>query len=91
MSTRKLTKSERNILSRLIHVESMDTLIAETGLKTGEIRDDITNLISIRYIEVYAESEEHSFATVTPFYDLDRLYEYKFRATKRGQSAIKDI
>lgn len=91
MSTRKLTLSEKNILSRLIHIESMDTLISETGLKSGEIRDDITNLISIRYIEVFEESDEISAARMTSFYDLDKLHEYSFRATKKGQSAIKEL
>lgn len=87
---RKLTKSEQNILSRLVHVESMDTLMAETGLKYGELRDDITNLINIRCIEVYVESDGSSISKMTPFYDLDQLHNYQFRATKKGQAAIKE-
>ena len=53
----KITVSERLILSRLIHQENIATLIDETGLQFGEIRDDITNLLTHNLIEVFEDSD----------------------------------
>lgn len=83
-----LTKSERLILSRLLHQESLATLLQETGLVYGEIRDDITNLISGRMIEVFEDAPDGATRIPSTFYDLDNLQDYYFRATKRGQSAL---
>lgn len=83
-----LTKSERMILSKLLHQESLATLMQETGLHYGEVRDDITNLISGRMIEVFEDSPDVSTRIPSTFYDLDNLHDYYFRATKRGQSAL---
>lgn len=87
---RKLSKSEKLVISSLIHLESMETLIAETGLLYGEVRDDITNLISTRLIEVFEEPADGGMHQRTSFYDLDNLNRYLFRATVRGHVAIKE-
>lgn len=85
----KITKSERLILSRLIHQENIETLIDETGLQFGEIRDDITNLLTHNLIEVFEDSDIDGKRINTIFYDLDNLRNFYFRATRRGQSALQ--
>lgn len=82
---RKLTVSERAILGQLYHTESMQTLLDETGLQYGELRDDLTNLISSRLIEVYDDSSSPQ----SGFYDLDNLSEYYFRITRLGITTLK--
>jgi hypothetical protein len=74
------------ILSRLVHQENIETLISETGMQFGEVRDDLTNLLSGRMIDVYEDTEKGRVPTT--FYDLDNLRDYYFRATKRGQSVL---
>ncbi|MCH8495824.1 MAG: hypothetical protein LAT57_09370 [Balneolales bacterium] len=85
---RKLTPSEKEVLSRLIHMESWDTLIEETGLQYGELRDDITNLISSRLIQVYSDHASGSGSQQTAFYDLDNLRDYSFRITGLGINTL---
>jgi hypothetical protein len=86
MNKPRITKSERLILSRLVHQENIETLKSETGLQFGEIRDDLTNLLSGRMIDVFEDTEKGRVPTT--FYDLDNLGDYYFRATKRGQTVL---
>jgi hypothetical protein len=86
MSKLRITTSERLILSRLVHQESIETLLSETGLQFGEVRDDITNLLSGRLIDVFEDTDKGRVPTT--FYDLDNLRDYYFRATKRGQAVL---
>lgn len=82
---RKLTSSEKAILTQLFHMESMQTLMEETGLQYGELRDDLTNLISSRLIEVLSDTTEKQQG----FYDLDNLMDYHFRITRLGLTTLK--
>jgi len=84
---RKLTPSEKAILSQLYHMESMQTLQEETGLQYGELRDDLTNLISSRLIEVHDGSD----GPQNGFYDLDNLMNYYFRITRLGLTTLKTV
>ncbi len=86
MNKPRITRSERLILGHLVHQENIETLMAETGLQFGEIRDDLTNLLSGRMIEVFEDTEKGRVSTT--FYDLDNLRDYYFRATRRGQSVL---
>ncbi|MCH8523722.1 MAG: hypothetical protein LAT52_04150 [Balneolales bacterium] len=65
-------------------MESMQTLLDETGLQYGELRDDLTNLISSRLIEVY----DGSTGPQNGFYDLDNLMDYYFRITRLGITTL---
>lgn len=87
MKKRKITASERQILTRLIYPESYGVILEETGLQSGELRDDLINLISFGYIEAYEQDESH--IALTHFYDTDNLQDFTFRATKKGLSQIK--
>ena len=82
----KLTPSERQILDLLIYPETFDNIIKESGLARGTVRDDIMNLVSHGYIEVY---EKNGKDTVSPFYDSDHLEEFAFKATRSGLKAIQ--
>lgn len=86
---RRISNSEKQVLESLIHIESMDTLTQETGMPYGPLRDDITNLISARYIEVFSENATGTGYQKTPFFDLDQLARYFFRATNQGLTALR--
>ncbi|MEP1152146.1 MAG: hypothetical protein JXR20_10880 [Balneola sp.] len=84
---RKLTKSERTIIERLIFPESFDVIMEETGFKFGELRDDIMNLVNYRFVEVVnIETDKDSKMF---FYDSDNIRDFSFRATKIGLKSIK--
>ncbi|MEX1063395.1 MAG: hypothetical protein WEC12_07315 [Balneolaceae bacterium] len=82
----KLTSSEKKILSLLIYPETFNQLLEETGLQKGLLRDDLMNLVSHRYVEVY---EKDGSRPVSPFYDSDHLELFAFKATKSGLNAIQ--
>jgi hypothetical protein len=87
MGKRKITKSERRVLKRLIFPETFQAIQDETGLLYGELRDDLINLISYRLIEAYERSGNK--IALTSFYDADNLQDFTFRATSKGLDEIK--
>ena len=88
MGTRKVTLSEKKVLEKLIFPESFDSIMEETGLQYGELRDDLINLMSFGFIEAYVKSGERII--LSTFYDSDNLQDFTYRATKKGLSAIKE-
>jgi len=84
---KKLTKSERAIIERLIFPESFDVIKEETNMQFGELRDDLMNLVNYRFIEVVDDdtTEDSKMA----FYDSDNIRDFSFRATKTGLKSIK--
>lgn len=87
MAARKVSKSELIILRELIFVEPFSHLLDETGLSYGELRDDLINLISYGYIEVFSPDGGQS---VSPFYDSDHIDQFSFQATKSGLKSIQN-
>lgn len=87
MGKRKITKTERRVLERLIFPETFQDILDETGLLYGELRDDLINLISFRLIEAYERSGGK--IALTSFYDADNLQDFTFRATSKGLDEIK--
>lgn len=87
MPKRKVSTSERNVLGKLIFPEQFETVLEETGLQYGELRDDLINLMSFGYIEAY--KEQGNKIALTSFYDADNLQDFTFRATKKGLSQIR--
>jgi hypothetical protein len=88
---RKLTKSERTVIERLIFPESFDVIMEETDMQYGELRDDLMNLVNYRLVEV-VNNDEYEDSKMS-FYDSDNIKEFSFRATKSGlkilnQSAV---
>ncbi len=83
----KISDSEHRVLERLIFPESFQNIMEETGLQYGELRDDLINLLSFRFVEAY-QGDGNRMA-LTSFYDSDNLQDFMFRATKKGLSAIK--
>ncbi|AXJ01508.1 hypothetical protein CYPRO_2262 [Cyclonatronum proteinivorum] len=77
---KKATPSQKKVLSQLIFIESFNTLMSETGLQRGELRDDLIQLINADFIHVF---EPATFRQVYA-YDSDRLDLFCFRATSRG-------
>ncbi len=89
MKKRKVSKSERKVLERLIYPESFQIILEETGLQYGELRDDLINLLNFGFVEAYEDDGRK--LTLTGFYDADNLQDFTYQATKRGLSAIKKI
>ncbi|MDX1617670.1 MAG: hypothetical protein R3224_02715 [Balneolaceae bacterium] len=88
MRKRKISSSERLVLGRLIFPEPFNTVLEETGLQYGELRDDLINLMSFGFVEAYERDGDK--IALTSFYDSDNLQEFTFRATKKGLSEIKE-
>lgn len=86
MSKHKITSSELSILERLVFPEAFATIMEETGLQYGELRDDLINLLNFGFVEAF--ECEGSRITSTGFYDADNLQDFTFRATSKGLSAI---
>ncbi len=87
MAKTKLTASEISILRELIYPEPFDHIQSETGLSYGAIRDDLINLISHGFIEVY---DAGAVSSVSPFYDSDQIEKFSFKATKLGLKQIQN-
>ena len=85
---RKVTKSEVAILERLIFIENYHTILSETGLQSGEIRDDLINMLNSGYVEAF-EADKSGIPSPARFCDTDNLSKYYFRATNAGLKALK--
>lgn len=83
---KKTTASQRSVLGCLIFPETFDTLLSETGLQRGEIRDDLMQLINSGMVEVV---DDIGIKKLTSF-DSDNLQEHLFRATRSGLSVIQN-
>lgn len=86
MSKHKITPSERSVLERLVFPEPFATILEETGLQGGELRDDLINLLNFGFVETYHFKGDK--ITTTEFYDADNLQKFTFRATSKGLAAI---
>lgn len=82
----KITSSELSILERLVFPEPFATIMEETGLQYGELRDDLINLLNFGFVEAYQVKGDK--ITATGSYDTDNLHKFTFRATSKGLSAI---
>lgn len=83
---RKLTKSEKTVIERLIFPESFDVIMEETNMQFGELRDDLMNLVNHRFVEVvnFDNDKDSKMA----FYDSDNIKDFSFRATKTGLKSL---
>ena len=63
MSKHPLTATERQILNALLFKEDFPSLMMDTGLPYGVLRDDLMTLISRGWVEVY---DERSLDSSTP-------------------------
>lgn len=87
MNKHKITKTEKQVLERLIFPEKFQVILDETGLMQGELRDDLINLLSFGFVEAYERAGNK--ITLTSFYDTDNLQDFTFQATSKGLAEIK--
>lgn len=85
----KVTIPQKNILQRLIFPESFSTIMEETGMRYGEIRDDIMQLLHLGLIKAVGLNPQDVKKMV--FYDLDNVNSCLFQATPRGLKVIKQV
>ncbi|HAH50082.1 MAG TPA: hypothetical protein DF712_12390 [Balneola sp.] len=83
---RKLTKSEKTVMERLIFPESFDVIMEETNMQFGELRDDLMNLVNHRFVEVV--NFDDGLDSKMAFYDSDNIKDFSFRATKIGLKSL---
>jgi len=84
---KKLTKSERTVIERLIFPESFEVIMEETNMQYGELRDDLMSLVNYRFVEVI--DLDTTGDSKMSFYDSDNIRDFSFRATKTGLKSIK--
>ncbi|MCH8567362.1 MAG: hypothetical protein LAT67_03830 [Balneolales bacterium] len=77
---KKLTPSQRAVLSHLIFTESYENLLSDSGFHRGALRDDLIQLINSGMIEVFDRESQVRLHG----YDSDNLQYFSFRATKKG-------
>ncbi|MCC5932928.1 MAG: hypothetical protein LAT75_06985 [Candidatus Cyclonatronum sp.] len=77
---KKATPSQKKVLNQLIFIESYETLLTETGLQRGELRDDLIQLINAGMIQVFDPANQKQVTA----YDSDRLDLFCFRASSSG-------
>ncbi len=82
---KKITESQKQVLSQLIFVESFDMLASETGAHQGALRDDLIQLINAGFIEVFDQNQKQRLNG----YDSDNLQLFSFRATNLGLKSIQ--
>lgn len=83
---RKITASERLILDKTIFAEPFYTLLDETKLQRGALRDDLMCLLNAGLIEAY--DMDKSGQRKTRFCDTDNLEQYAYRATRTGLNSL---
>lgn len=87
MGKRKITKTEKRVLEKLIFPEKFQDILDETELLYGELRDDLINLLSFGFVEAY--ERDGGKIALTSFYDTDNLQDFTFQATSKGLAEIK--
>lgn len=83
---RKITKSEKGVLEKLIFPENFEDILNETQMPYGQLRDDLINLLNYGFVEAYEKSSDG--ITQTKFYDQDNLHLFTYRATGKGLEEI---
>lgn len=78
-----ISKSWISILKTIIFPENFDTILQETNLHHGSIRDDLMQMLNGGYIQAIEEdcNEKPHFTSI---YDSDNLNRYAFQATSKG-------
>lgn len=80
--------SQKSILENLIFMEDYNTILRETGLDRGSLRDDLINLLNGGFVEAYEFGRSSAPSRVTSF-DSDNLNLYYYRATREGLQATQ--
>lgn len=83
-----ISNSQKTILEKLIFMEDYNTILRETGLDRGSLRDDLINLLNGGFVEAYEFNRTTDPSRVTSF-DSDNLSRYYFRATREGLQATQ--
>jgi hypothetical protein len=81
---KKITESQKQVLSQLVFVESYDSIASETGAHHGALRDDLIQLINAGLIEVF----DNNLSQRLNAYDSDNLHQFSFRATNSGLKSL---
>lgn len=86
----KITNTQRALLQHLLFHETFATIVDETSLPYGVIRDELVTLMHAGMVEIYAETDEGRPQRILS-YDGDRMQAYLFRASRKGMNEIQRI
>ncbi len=76
---------EFEILDALYFVEPFETIVQEVSEKRlGVIIECLRKLIKKRFVQVMVFNEEKQEYLSTAFFDVDRMQDFRFLATKNG-------
>lgn len=84
----KLTSESYQILSLLFFQEDYPTLLAESELPSGVLRDELRNMMNMGMIKAVGVTTGSTRREI-PVSDLDRLENSSFIATSKGIKAYK--
>jgi hypothetical protein len=85
---KSITGSQRKILEQLIFPESYATIMDETKLMRGEIRDDLMQMMHQGLIKAIGHKDQ-VLNKKNFFYDLDKVEDCFFQATHKGLKILK--
>ncbi len=82
----KFYRSLVQILGCIVFEESFENIQRETALPVSALKDDLRQLLTNGYVTGRVGSDTND-ASRMPRYDLDRLEQCYFKATRKGLSA----
>jgi hypothetical protein len=84
----KLTKESYLVLSLLFFEEDFDTLLSESELPAGVLKDELRNMMNSGLVKAIGRTTGSTRREI-PVSDLDRLENSSFMATSKGIKAYK--
>jgi hypothetical protein len=80
----ELNDAQFDILDQLYFVEPFNRIVEDTGLSPAVVKDELRNLIAMRYVQVMRfDAGVQDFVRST-MYDADNMNDYAYLATKEG-------
>ncbi|MBL7812611.1 MAG: hypothetical protein JNL57_10350 [Bacteroidetes bacterium] len=81
----EILSDERKVLALLIHAESMDTIIRETGLQAKVALDIVRNLVHYGYVKL-TDTEGKPVSMFSP----DKLKAVRFMLSAKGFDVLEE-
>lgn len=80
----ELNDAQFAVMDTLYFVEPFHAIVEESGLSAAVVKDELRNLIALRYVQVMAYDEKSKDYVRSTMYDADRMGDYFYLATREG-------
>lgn len=77
-------KEEWQVLGCLIHAETVETVVRETGLPVKVVIDIVRNLFHYRFIKPVNDKGRE-----VPMFEIDAILDVRFMLSSKGYSALE--